>query len=285
MRKYVICFITAIVLAACDDDFGLNGQASSQLIVEGWIEDGGFPVVMLTRSFPVSTEYQSTDALEDYMLRWAKVTLSNGTDSVVLTGKYDEGYFPPFVYTTSYMKGEAGRQYMLTVDYRDYHATATTTIPSVPRDCVFKVERCSDNDTLCRLKATFSDNLSEKNYYQFFVRVGVATKQYQASYLGAYDDTVLGEVTEVPVYRGHQMDFKEYIPFFTLDDTLSVKFANIDETSFRIWDSYAKMLSLSSNMFLSTSTNMYSNINGGLGYWCGYATITDHIVIRDSVGR
>ncbi len=283
MKQYIAFLVSLIVLIACDDAFELQREESPQLVVEGWIEDGGFPIVMLTRSLPVSTDYQTIDDLSDYILRWAKVTVSDGTDSVILTGKYDEGYFPPYIYTTSRMRGKAGRQYSLTVEYRDYYATSKTSIPSAPEYCVFSVERTVGSDTLFQIKARFKDNPAEKNYYQFFIRVGTQTKQYLASYLGTLDDNVLNNETVIPVYRGHQLQLNQYSPYFSLTDSVSVKFAQIDETSFRIWDSYTKMLSLSGNMFLSTSTDMESNINGGHGYWCGYAAITNHIVIQDSI--
>jgi len=283
MKKYMFFLISALILTACNDDFELQGEESPQLVVEGWIEDGGFPIVILTRSLPVSTEYRNIDDLSDYILRWAKVTVSDGTDSVVLTGKYDEGYFPPYIYTTSRLRGKAGRQYSLTVEYKDYYATSKTTIPSVPAYCAFSVERTTGSDTLFQIKAKFKDSPTEKNYYQFFTRVGTQTKQYQASYLGTLADDILKTETEMPVYRGHQLKLDGYKPYFTLSDTISVKFANIDENSFRFWDSYTKALSLSNNMFLSTSKDLDSNINGGLGYWCGYGAITDYIVIKDSI--
>ncbi len=281
--KCVSFLVSMIILDGCDEGLDIQDE-SSQMVVEGWIEDGGFPVVMLTRSLPVSTEYQSIDDMGDYLLRWAKVTIDDGTDSVVLTGKYDDGYYPPFVYTTSRMKGEAGRHYSLKVEYRDYYATATTTIPlSLPSRCAFRVERCNDADTLFQIKAFFKDNPTEKNFYQFFIREGTATKQYQASYLGTFDDAVLDTVVDVPVYRGQQLGRKKYTPYFKNTDTVSVKLANIDEVSFRFWNSYTKTLSLSNNMFLSTSSDIETNIFGGRGYWCGYSTVVDYIVIRDSI--
>lgn len=285
MQKYLFPLILAFAFAACNTDLSISEDNTSRLVVEGWIEDGGFPVVMLTRSLPVSANYQSMDDLDGFILRWAKVTVSNGEDTVILTGKYDRGYFSPFIYTTSRMRGEAGKKYTLTVEYRDYYATSVTSIPAPPDLCTFSVEPCIDSDTLYQIKATFKDNPSGKNYYQFFTRIGTSTKQYQASYLGTIDDEVLNTITEMPVYRGHQLNVDKYTPYFTLHDTVSVKFAHIDEASFRVWDSYTKTLSLSTNMFLSTSTDMETNINGGYGYWCGYGAITDHIVIQDSISQ
>ncbi len=284
MRRFIFALACVFILTGCVDDSDRLELDVPHFIVEGWIEDGGFPVVILSRSLPLSTDYQDIDSLSDYIVRWAKVTISDGTDSVVLTGKYDKGYFPPYIYTTSRIRGKAGKTYYLTAEYRDLRATAQTTVPAIPDNCSFRVERCAGSDTLFQIRARFKDNPAEKNYYQFFTRVGTSTKQYQASYLGSIDDEVLKGETDMTVYRGHQLSDKDYTPYFLADDTVSVKFAQVDATSFRIWDSYTKIQSLSSNMFFSTSSDIESNITGGYGYWCGYGTITDYIVVRDSIG-
>ncbi len=283
MWRLIFVFACLLLLIGCIDDSERMETDTSSMIVEGWIEDGGFPVVILSRSLPVSTNYQNIDSLSDYIVRFAKVTISDGNDSVVLTGKYDKGYFPPYIYTTSRIRGEAGKTYYLTAEYRDMRATAKTTITTPPGNCSFRVERCADSDSLFQIRALFKDDPTGKNYYQFFTRVGTKTKQYQASYLGSIDDDVLKEETDMTVYRGHQLIDKSYTPYFLVDDTVSVKFSQVDEVSFRILDSYTKMQSLSSNMFFSTSSDIETNIIGGYGYWCGYGTITDYIVIRDSI--
>ena len=271
------------LLAACAEDY-TPSDSPSKLVVEGWIEDGGFPVVILTKTFPVNSEIMREEDLSDYMLRWAKVTVSDGEDSVVLTGKYDAGYFPPYIYTTSRLRGMAGKCYTLTVEYRDEKATAVTTIPQAPADCSFVIEKCASSDTLYQMTARFEDNPDEKNYYQFFTRVGSQTKQYLAAYLGSIDDEVIGSgVTEVPVYRGHQLGRESYTPYYSIDDTVSVKFAQVDETSFRIWDNYTKTLSLSGNLFLPVYTTLPTNIIGGYGYWCGYGAVTKYFVIHETI--
>ena len=97
------------------------------LVVEGWIENGAAPVVMLSESIPVvdNQEISPSDMLER-IAKWAKVTVSDGTRTEVLTGMTDPDYFPPYVFTSGRMKGEVGKTYTLTVEYKDYKATATT---------------------------------------------------------------------------------------------------------------------------------------------------------------
>ena len=278
--RTIVCFIVflATMLTSCDENHLAVTQL--QLVVEGWIEDGGYPVVIVTSSIPISEEYMPAETLSDYIVRWATVTVYCGEDSAVLTGKYDKGYFPPYIYTTSRMKGEQGKNYSLKVEYKDMVATATTTIPPRPDVMRFRLERCEDSDTMYQVKAVFTDNKEEKNYYQLFSKVGAENKQYLASYLGSIDDDVLGDTTEVAVYRGHEMlSTMDYTPYFRPNDTISVKLSQIDEASFHFWDDYIKILSLSSNPFMAPQRSIRYNIVNGFGYWCGMNSVKDYFVI------
>ena len=278
--RTIVCFIVflATMLTSCDEDHLAVTQP--QLVVEGWIEDGGYPVVIVTSSIPISEEYMPAETLSDYIVRWATVTVYCGEDSAVLTGKYDKGYFPPYIYTTSRMKGEQGKNYSLKVEYKDMVATATTTIPPRPDVMRFRLEKCEDSDTMYQVKAVFTDNKEEKNYYQLFSKVGAENKQYLASYLGSIDDDVLGDTTEVAVYRGHEvLSTMEYTPYFRPNDTISVKLSQIDEASFHFWDDYIKILSLSHNPFMAPQRSIRYNIVNGSGYWCGMNSVKDYFVI------
>lgn len=281
MKHLFYNIIILLALVACTEEYNAETYIP-KLVVEGWIENDGYPVVILTKELPVSSEFMNIDDLGDYILRWAKVTIFDGKDSVVLTGRYDSGYFPPYVYTTSNLKGIAGKTYTLTVEYRDEQVTACTTIPQQPPSCSYTIDKCENSDTLYQITANFTDRPNEKNYYQFFTRVGSQTKQYLASYLGSISDEVIGnDIVEVPVYRAHQLKNEDYTPYFSIGDTVSIKFAQVDEMSFRIWDNYTKTLSLSQNMFLSTFSNLPTNIVGGHGYWCGYGAVTKHFIIQE----
>lgn len=278
--RTIVCFIVflATMLTSCDEDHLAVTQP--QLVVEGWIEDGGYPVVIVTSSIPISEEYMPAETLSDYIVRWATVTVYCGEDSAVLTGKYDKGYFPPYIYTTSRMKGEQGKNYSLKVEYKDMVATATTTIPPRPDVMRFRLKKCEDSDTMYQVKVVFTDNKEEKNYYQLFSKVGAENKQYLASYLGSIDDDVLGDTTEVAVYRGHEMlSTMDYTPYFRPNDTISVKLSQIDEASFHFWDDYIKILSLSSNPFMAPQRSIRYNIVNGFGYWCGMNSVKDYFVI------
>ena len=273
----IIVFVTAM-LTSCDEEH--LAMIQPQLVVEGWIEDGGYPVVIVTSSIPISEEYMPAEVLSDYIVRWATVTVYCDEDSAVLTGKYDNGFFPPYIYTTSRMKGEQGKTYSLKVEYKDMVATATTTIPSRPDVIRFRLEKCEDSDSMYQVKVVFADNREEKNYYQLFSRVGGGNKQYLAAYLGSMGDDVLGDTTEVAVYRGHEVfTAMDYTPYFRPNDTISVKLSEIDEASYHFWDDYIKILSLSKNPFMAPQRSIRYNIVNGSGYWCGMNSVKDYFVI------
>lgn len=278
--KTHLCLLLSLLLVAltaCEKD--VLPPHKSILVVEGWIEDEGFPVVILTESLPVSQEYTSLDNISDYLVKWAKVTVSDGEQTEILIGKYEKGFFPPYVYTTSRIKGKAGRTYTLTVEYGDYYATAATTIPEPPAIDNLSIKKCADVDTLYQIDLTFKSKPSK--YYQIFTRVGANNRQFIASYLGSYDGKVLTPQSTLPVYKGYSKTGRnsDYTPYFLYNDTLTIKLACLDEAGFKFWDSYSKNLSLQGNLFLASYINFPSNINGGIGYWCGMGTDTKNLIV------
>ena len=91
-------------------------QSAPQIVVEGWIEDGYHPIVMLTTTVPIGESVTDLNELKKFVINWGKVTISDGENSVVLTGRRDDDYFPPYIYTTSSMTGQAGKTYTITVE-------------------------------------------------------------------------------------------------------------------------------------------------------------------------
>lgn len=73
---------------------------------------------------------------------------------------------------------------------------------------------------------------------------------------------------------------KHYQPYFAVGDTIFVKLAQVDNRSYAFWSDYDKSLTLSNNMMYPKSTNLPSNIEGAIGYWCGMGSSTQSIVIK-----
>ena len=281
-KRIVYGLCLSLLLVACQEDYHDNHE---EIVVEGWIESGGFPVVLLTKTFVVELG-KNVDGETSIVLPWGKVTVSDGTNSVILTGDYDERYFPPYAYSTSRMKGVPGRTYYLTVEYGDRVVTAQTTIPMPDSLDALSVTPCADVDSMYQITAYYDDNLDTKDYYLFLTRIFNRETRYYPSFLGLQDDAHLDHHNQQVVQPGFHFltsPDNKYRPYFHENDSVQIKFAKIDETTYRIHKAYSEMVSLSSNPIFSSDLSMPTNIEGGLGYWCGYAVTRYNVVIADSV--
>ncbi|MBQ8672828.1 MAG: DUF4249 domain-containing protein [Bacteroides sp.] len=282
MKK--ICWGIAVLVLfflgeGCEEK--MEGNAAPVLVVEGWIDSDGYPVVLVTTSASLSEEYLPIDELEANIVKWARVTVSDGESEAVLTGKVGKGYFPPYIYTTTRMMGVPGKTYRLTVEYKDYYATALTRIPQpVPVDS-FRLEQCAGSDSLYQLTACFTDNRAENNYYKFFMRQWGRDDVWLSCFLGTVSDEVTGEQVEVPVYQPQRLFEKDYTPYFLKNDTLVVKFSQLDSLGYHYWDAYEKLTSFSGNLLFPVATNLPSNIDGGIGYWLGYGSSVYHLALEN----
>lgn len=272
MKKTLLAF--ALLLAACTPSWQPEGE--ERLVVEGWIDAGGFPIVMVTTSVPTSTEYQSIDDQESHLMRHARVTVSDGENSVILTGKYNDAYFPPYIYTTSDLRGVAGKSYSLKVELPSVGLTAigTTTIPTaVPLDSIWCVPSPDDKGKY-NIKARFSDPEASEDYYRLFVKVAGKDSSYVASYMGCMSDSDLPRHAEINVMRGLSVDNESSWAWnpasFEKGDEVMVKFCTMDRVSYEFWNSYEPVVSLSVLPMFQATYNPAFNVTGGIGYWCGY---------------
>ena len=166
MRNIFYILFLLLHLTSCNEEVFM--VYPPQLVVEGWIDEGGFPVVILSETVPISDIYADVNTLNDRVIKWAKVSIDDGENEVILTGKNSPSYFPPYIYTTSRMRGVAGRTYKLTVSYEDYFVEAETTIPE--KVCVERFVTGHNNGNYY-IKAIIDDIPEERNYYKFFVRM------------------------------------------------------------------------------------------------------------------
>lgn len=276
---YGLCLL--LLFAGCQEEFQ---ESCEEIVVEGWIESGGSPVVLLTKSFVVELA-KDVDEETSIVLPWGKVTVSDGTESVILTGDYDDRYFPPYIYSTSKMKGVPGRTYYLTVEYGNRILTAQTTIPEVDSLEAITVSTCDDGDGMYQITAYYDDNPVTKDYYLFLTRIYNDETRYYPAFLGLQEDGHLGLHNRQVVHPGiHTLtDSVKYHPYYHADDSIQIKFAKIDETTYHIHKAYNEMVSLSSNPIFSSDLSMPTNIQGGLGFWCGYAVTRYNVSIGDSI--
>lgn len=265
--------LVLVALFSCDPEWKNIGSGyEPQIAVEGWIEEGFFANVILTQTMGIGA---GTGNATDIPVRWAKVTVSDGEHEEILVGRVDARYFPPFIYTGSEIRGEAGKHYTLKVEYSGRTLSAETWIPeSVPIDDIV-VEQSEESDTLYAIRIAFRDNPSEKNFYKVFSRVTPGDSRYGSSFLGTVSDEVfsgdnIGTITVSRPFR--QLDAGDYSPFFNRGDSVYVKLTQLPEEGFDFWSDYENAVTIGTGILFPSSSNIRSNISGGLGIWCGYGT-------------
>lgn len=127
--QYYIISMFCLLLIGCNPKWDFDSELfEPQIVVEGWIENGQFPLVCLTQTKSLNNSIGEND-LNDLAIRWAKVSVSDGTKTEILTGRINKNYIPPFIYTGSEIRGEVGKTYTLTVEYSGRTVTAETYIP------------------------------------------------------------------------------------------------------------------------------------------------------------
>ena len=271
----IIITLLAIFLISCKDP-ALEPVSQNSLVIEGWIENGYYPVVFVTRSLPVSYDSQSTFDIANCVERWAKVTVSDGEMTETLYGVADYSTIPPFYYTSSFLVGEAGKTYTLTVISKTDTITATTTIPQADAyaDSI-TVEPSEHCDTLFNVYAYMPRQ--ESHFFQLFVRnFTIKDKYFLSSFLGAFtnNELPLEGNRKLPVNNSRREFFSNdnYQVSFPKGAQIKVKVSAMEEEAYNFWKAYDSMLSLSRNPIFPNNDNLPTNISNGYGYWIGYAS-------------
>lgn len=264
-------------LAACKGNEGTSLE--SHYVVEGWIEAGEFPIVKVTRSIPITDKYQSLDSLERYIVRWGTVSVSDGSREVILTGKSDSRYFPPYLYTTTEMRGQPGHTYRLTIRRDDGpDIVADCTVPDTVAVDSFSIAPITQNDTLAQLYAHLHVPAQPTTYYKVFAKEGSATQDFLPSYLGVMRSDMIAADGRIAIHKGRTNLQKGFTPYFTMGDTVMVRIARIDSVAYEFWRSYEDMLSLSRTPLFPNTVSLPSYIEGAYGFWQGWGA-TYHTVI------
>ena len=260
-----------LVLTACSE--AVLPDYSPELVVEGWIENGRSPVVIVTSSVPVSMEHRTLESLADNLIRWATVSVSDGEREVFLTGKINTDYFPPYIYTTSMLSGEIGKTYTLKVKYGGMEIEAQTTIPEPVGLSYIRAEKAG-KDTYVLL-AGLEDNQKSKDYYKFFTKIMGRDSVYRSSFMGLIDDISLDAgINDLQVFNGFSVSAlqKDTLMYFNAGDKVRVRFCTLGEKEFEYWEDFDDIATLSRNALFPVTKKIRSNIKGGLGYWAGYGS-------------
>ncbi|MFW5872749.1 MAG: DUF4249 domain-containing protein [bacterium] len=266
---------------SCSNELELDFPIpDDKIVVDAWIETGTKASVVLTANSPYLSNLDSV-SLRELVLTQAKVTLSDGSNTEILTLRRNDDYFPPFVYESTSIKGEYGKTYTMTAEYAGKYAWASTTIPrSIKIDTAYYrfVE-----DTLAEIYIEFIDPLDEKNFYRVFTQIKGVESRYYSIFVLALDDIHFnGKKFGFTILRGPKTYLSsEGNAYFQVGDTVNIKFCTIDKAHFAFWNSYQEEVLNAGNPFATSVAGINSNVEGdGLGLFGGYGTSFYQVVIK-----
>ena len=275
MKKYIIFLFGLIITSCSKDDFSEQKSLESKIVVEGWIEEGDFAQVLLSSSIPVTDVIDSTNVL-NHVIRSAKITISDGQSSEVLKVKNDKNRVPPFVYYGTILKGEAGKEYSLKIEYLNRVVEAVTTIPKTVELKTAEYIKKSVTDTTGYVFIKFDDPSSEKNYYQLATKIDGEEPIFVPSFYGNLDDKNFSTSSiSIQINRGVLLFPKtKFTPYFADGDLIHVKLRTQNKDALDFWNSWQNEIVNSRNPIYPANTSLKSNIKGGIGIWAGYGQST-----------
>lgn len=273
MKRLVFLIITILATAISCDNGSLDIESQEELVVEGWIEDGHAPVVMVSSTLPVTTEYQPLSNITEHILRYAEVYIESEGVRTDLTARLNDKFSIQNYFTSSTLRGEVGKSYTLHVKWQDYNATATCTIPeSVPIDTMYLVKE--KDDTSYVAKVEFTNEPSLCHYYQFFKRISDTTA-FGAVSFSTMDGSKLDRKLTMTFMKTQTSMMKDC--YLHPGEIIAIKLATTDETMYNYWSQFTNAYN---TIGLETSpTNPKANIEGAIGYWAGYGVSVRELTV------
>ncbi|HLO80722.1 MAG TPA: DUF4249 domain-containing protein [Chitinophagaceae bacterium] len=262
--------------ASCEKDIDIDLKESEpRLVVDGSIENGANPVVVLNKSLDYFGTI-TTDLLLSSFVRNATVTIKEGNnvfrlreDSIPLT----TGAFYYF-YRTDSLTGKLNTSYTLNITAEGRSYSATTTIPQITRkiDSLWAEKAPIKDTVLFRMMIRATDKPGFGDYIRYFTKTNA--DPFFPGFNSVFDDQVIdGKTYTIQVDRGinKNVDNNDTDIYYNPGDTATLKLCNIDRITYDFWRTFEFSFQSIGNPF-SSPTKILSNIsNGGLGYFGGYA--------------
>jgi hypothetical protein len=296
----VLCLLVSLLFQSCQSEIEVDLPAyKSKLVVEGYIENGKPPRVMLTRSVPFF-QHLDMDYIMDNVLIMDAVVMVFAEDGEAERLTFMTCDDSPYKYAyVGRLPGRENMRYDLVIEWNGKTYTSSTSIlHTFDLDSIgFYNESNLMGDIRKTIRVLLSDNPEEMNFYQFFVKVHCKTihdRVWVSTLPVAFDDATFNGLTfNYEVLRANPSAFfmplmteeeqKEYFRVsYRPGDTVYVKYGLIDYDSYQFWNTGGNNASLGQNPF-TNPTPTISNIHGEdvTGVWCGYASKTEKLIYHE----
>ncbi len=278
-------------------------RSENKPVVEGYIETGQFPYIVLTRNFSFFDGNGAFKGFSGLLLHGAEVKVITGGKAYPMKeyclstlpaafrplleeflGIELDSLPPDFdycVYLNTELRGEVGKSYRLEVRTDSSFLEANTYLPPVPPiDSLWAIPDTSRGDSLYWLWCRFREPDTLGNFYRYFTKRN-GEPFYPNYFRSVLDDQFAnGQLFTFILERGYprnsDIDFHSY-GLFEAGDTVVVKIAMIDYDHFRFWETIEDQWR--SGGPFATPTYIQSNVRNGLGIWGGYSPTYDTIII------
>lgn len=266
----LIAVVAAVLLSVSCDTDSPDRPTAPRPVIEGWIDSDGYPRVIFTSAFITGEENVT---IADKMIRWGRVTISDGNRTVVMTGGPDNDLFPPYSYYTYEMKGEPGRTYTVTAGYRDLYATATCTMPQPPEVTEVRQTPVEGNDTLRAVSVSIVNRDTDTAYYHVAARVIPFEHRYLPSVMGCVE-AAPGQTVDLPVMRGKtSVTPGDFVPQLPSRRLVMLRVERVTREVFLFWQAFNEATMFGGSQFVGHNTSLPGNIEGGFGVWSAQGSV------------
>lgn len=280
------------LIQACEKDINVNlHQQEEKIVIDGKIENGRYPHVVLSNSLDYYAKISVSTLLKSFVHN-AEINVSNGKSTMKLK-EYTEPIAPGIsLYHYSVdssalntaFKGEFNASYSLEIKVAGKVYKANTTIPAnsmVLDSAWWRRARVNDDTSFARLAIKVTDPPAPGNYARYFTKRN--TEPYLPGLTSVLDDQVVNGTSfdlsiDAGVDRTKKLD-KDTYSYFKRGDTVTIKFCNIDKNTYDFWRTLDYAYVNTGNPFASP-VQIIGNIPGALGYWGGYAAAYKTIRIK-----
>ncbi|MFL5740762.1 MAG: DUF4249 domain-containing protein [Flavisolibacter sp.] len=293
MKNCLVLVLLMTILNGCEKKIDLSlKEGPDKLVVDGSIENGQPPLVVLTRSVGYFSNL-TPELLEGSFVHGAQVFVSNGL-LIQQLKEYSVPVGPQlgvfYYYYTSdpsnpanAFVGDTAHAYTLRIVSEGKEYTATTTIPRPTKkidSLWWKPVPHSTDTTKAVVMARVTDPPGFGDYIRYYTKTSKGSTYYPPLN-SVFDDLFIdGTTYDVQLQPGfnRNADSSEK-DFFFRGDTVNFKISNIDKATYDFWRTWEFSYSSVGNPF-STPTKVLGNIsNGALGYFGGYASQYGTLII------
>ena len=293
MKNWVL-ILSAVILFGCEKNADISvDKQDSKLVVDAAIEDLQAPVVVLTKSIDYFNNVPAAEYAGSFVHN-AVVTVSDGSKTITLK-EYSarlDSVNKSYYYTidsanaAAIIVGAQGKTYKLTIQVNNQQYEATASIPVLTKkiDSLWWKQAPQNPDTSkAVIIARVTDPPGLGNYIRYFTKIN--KEPIFPGLASVFDDQLVdGTTYDIQVDRGYDKNEKlklsnDAFGYYKRGDTVTVKFTNIDKTTYDFWRTWEYGYQSNGNPFSSPGKVLGNISNNALGNFSGYAVQYKTIII------